>query len=233
MALNVTAAVMHAPWYAYRGAIVSALRKKIPGLHVVEDTERKGCWHTAKRAWSLGLELGGTHHLVLQDDVKLCASFWRHLPYVVSHAPRQAIYLYSCRQTVLRLSRENDCHWIRQWGALNAQAIVLPAPIIKDWLRWLDEEGNIPDDVMPDVDDSRLALYLMANDMESWITVPTLVDHVLPNASTLGHNNPDHVSCDFLADRKPGSVEWRKGLPSPPSAGGPLYKVYRKKCGLP
>ena len=229
--IKVSSAVMHAPWNAYRASLVNVLRKKIANLKVIEDTNREGVWQTAKRSWLSAFNTNSTHHLVVQDDIEVCNGFMADLPHVISALPDKPIYLFTTRNSVLEAAQNKDSHWVRQYGALSGCGVILPKWMIKEWFEWLPTV--IPDDWEPNVDDSRLALFLLSRKESAWITIPTLVEHLGASSSEIGHNNARRVSCNYLGSRRPREIDWTKGAKDAPTAGsGMSYEGYLKKCKL-
>lgn len=227
MRVQLSAAVMHTPWVPFRALTVDRLRRQIPRLRVCADHDREGVWPTARRAWLAHSQLA-THHLVLQDDVGLCPGFWRGLPAMVAQAAQQPLYLFSARPAVAKAAQLAGVRWVREPGALWAQAIVLPVPMIHAWLDWLDEQG-IGDDWHPEWDDVRLSLYLMAHRLDCWIPVPNPVEHLLPCGSTIGHGGARRISSTYTGEPI-HATDWRPGMA--PRIAGRSYKAYRKACGL-
>ena len=80
-------------------------------LAVVRDTRREGCWPTYRRT----LEAAGqaSHHLVLQDDLRLCRDFIRSVKEVIRARPENVIALYTNTRAVLT-ARDRGESWVER-----------------------------------------------------------------------------------------------------------------------
>src|SRR5262245_28124272 len=97
--IDISIAIQHTPNRPDRRqwaqAMIEQLRNEDPGvrLEVIEDTELEGCWPTYRRA----LEAAGdaSHHLVLQDDLRLCKDFIQSVKEVIRVRPANLLALYT------------------------------------------------------------------------------------------------------------------------------------------
>lgn len=93
--VRITLAIMHHPSRAKRiPALVRACAPLVP--QVISDPDPGGPpspLRTAKRAWA-AVDAPATHHVVLQDDVRPCASFAHRLREVLASCPHHAVALY-------------------------------------------------------------------------------------------------------------------------------------------
>lgn len=153
----------------------------------------EGTWRTARHAWNAGLESGGTHVAVIQDDVRPCP----HFPEVAAHAvaakPEDAITFYANRKPCEEAAARGD-HWAflgTSW--LMGQAFCLPTSLVAS----LVEHGDSLDGRFTDFrtcEDFRYQDFLRATKRGVWATVPSLVEHASPAASLIGYSNSNRTA---------------------------------------
>lgn len=241
-AVRLSVAIMLAPWEADRRTItVVNLRQLhremhrepplvVPGIGIIEDKQRQGCWPTARRALQYGIRcsaLGATHHVMLQDDVVLCPDFLSQVRAAVSRCSNVPIALFA-RRKVISEARQQGSSWAVIPDGIWGQGYCLPSQFISPFLRWEAEH------IAPDFkhDDSRLAMFLLEHQRPVWATVPSLVEHALPSNSLLGQSNKGKVATWFCGHRKLDRDHWTKGWQTPPIGANCLarsyYRFYRK-----
>lgn len=184
----IAVAVMHTPGAIERRPFVEAICREIPSAIVVEDRGR-GLWDTATRAWSI--ETGtATHHLVLQDDARLCVGFSGHVGSAIAARPLDALSFFS--------KPDADAgRWFTCRG-LTAVATCLPIELAREWSAWMRDHSA------PSNDDTLLIPWLAARGLERWFSNPSLVQHGdVP--SLLGH--PEGIRCDSFRSNH-GAIDW-------------------------
>lgn len=176
-------------------SLVSSLNYPV---RVMTDFNHNGMWWNAKRSWQV-YDTNATHHLVLQDDVKVCRNFIRYLYQIVEVKPTQCLTFYQglwatsfCRKALLQ-----NKHLIQLTRIGTAQAVLLPVNLIDSFLQFdLTHCHQIGKS-----DDTRLGWWEDAFGVETWLSVPELVSHIGKNQSVLGHhvnNIPDKYFKDNL-----------------------------------
>lgn len=202
---RLSTALMHVPTDPKRRLWAMALRDAVPGLTVVEDSERAGVWSTARRAW-LSFGPSATHHMVLQDDFQVCRGFLGRVRSAVAAHPNAAISAFAPPKVpeahheaaaAGRRFYETPSSSI-QWGG----TVVLPTEHALGFVRWADvmlpDLGRGRDSIFGDVDDVRLSMYLRAHGVQMLHTVPELVLHVGAGDSIIGHAaDAWRFGCDF------------------------------------
>lgn len=163
---------------------------------IIWDTDNNR-WNTGEKAW-LAHDPNASHHLVLQDDVILCNDLMHGCEQIVKHIPLMPISLFLMNkkryglQTIADEAKNRNCSWVilsrLNWG----QAIILPAPMIKPMIQWVNNVCNIPNY------DLRIALYLLHKNIPTYYTMPSLVDHRTDGASLIQKNMTE-----------PGTQSWR------------------------
>lgn len=202
-----TADVVLAPWDERRVSNIATY--DIPGLNVIPDMERQGCWPTVRRAWVNGMNAGGTHHLVLTDDAILPKGFWLAVNKAISMFPESPISLF----TVMRGATAVTGHWGVTWGVTGV-ANILPTYMIGPWLTW--DEKHVRSGCPHD--DVRMSAWTMAQEIPVMVPLPCLASHgELPSVvkHTLGKV---HSQASVFQDDVTG-VDWSKGADSPSLIG--------------
>jgi hypothetical protein len=219
---RLTAAVALAPWARDRVANVAAY--DIPDLILVTDNKADGCWPTVRRAWQAGIDAGGTHHLVLTDDLTLADEFWQGLHNAVAARPADFLSLLTVRRGA-RDAVARGKHWCVSWGGLTGAANVLPSGLVADFLAW--EQANI-DPACPH-DDVRLSAWCLQNQPRRrvYTPVPCLVDHgrflsVIPDSPAFGtHHSPAAAFCTGDASL----IDFTLGLDDPEPIGASVDRL--------
>lgn len=222
--VRITAAIMHVPGVGRDDSLASIVSALEPmKAEIVADPERRGVWPTARRAWVTGLDAGGTHHLVIQDDAAPCSRFRELLSSAVAQKPDAILSLFTMRRLPVEEARGRGLSWA--WGpdAAYGLALLMPVGMIGAMLAW--EREHIREDYPHD--DNRVALFARASGLGVWLTCPQLVNHgALP--SLLGHrwsshgapwlSGGDDVDWTAGADAPvhiPANVRWRAALRDP------------------
>ena len=155
MDIRISVAIMHHPRRADR--IPSLLASCAPlAAQVIVDPDPSGTpspLRTAKRAWA-AVPDEATHHLVLQDDVRLSAGFAAHLADAIRARPRYAVALHSNWNSpqnsyLVRRAAAAGSAWAplshTEW--IPTQGLVLPAERARDLAAFL---APISDDIRDD-----------------------------------------------------------------------------------
>jgi hypothetical protein len=187
--------------------IIRKLGVRVP---VFYDTERRGPWFNARRAWG-SVKSGATHHLVLQDDVLLCGNFIKTVEHLCSLRPDQILNLFSLRKIVAE-AKDAETSWVKATNLILAPAIVMPTPFIPRMLRWQDQ--NLSSDYLHD--DGRIQMWMEYEKRPAYIPAPNIVEHI-DGKSEMGHHTPlPRKSRWFIGENVDGmSVDWSKGFDSP------------------
>ncbi|MDF5757595.1 hypothetical protein [Spongiactinospora sp. TRM90649] len=157
-----------------------ALRDRHPELRasvVVDPRPEDGpaTIRTALAAWAAA-DPEGTHHLVLQDDVVLCAGFLDRLTAAITRFPTVALSLFtewgSATSHHLRLVSLFGASWAEVIDDyVPSVALVLPTAIARDFG---DMAGGPPQAAQDDV---ALAGFLRARGVRTLCGIPTLAEH--------------------------------------------------------
>jgi hypothetical protein len=165
------------------------------------DFKKHGHWYNAKRCWKAGLEVDSTHHLLLQDDIRVCNNFIAGVLALIEAVPDQILNLF--------FGHRKDFDGTSRWGSAESvwgQAIVMPKNILSEFLEW--EAANIKPEFIHD--DSRVSLFMAATNRRAMVPFPNLVDHRdTEMKSVLGHpRGVRRTSIDYMGTRNPLDFDW-------------------------
>lgn len=205
---------MHHP---VRAELIPPLLDKLGhDVPVIVDENSDGIWETAKRAW-LSFDSRATHHLVLQDDIRVCNNLLDALPKILRFVhPLDSISLCSQIQAT-ETARERNLSWLRTKRVQHGQALIQPTSQIADWIAWCDYY------VRPEYrfDDGRLEMYLRDRDRWLWSTIPALVQHDDNGSVSKQVQNTEKTSESYDIDYyigdngDPFSIDWSNGVALP------------------
>ncbi|MFJ5545580.1 hypothetical protein [Micromonospora chalcea] len=162
---------------------------------------------TAKVAWASIAE-GATHHLVLQDDARVCDDFATHVVAAIARRPAHGIALYTDWSSpqnsfLCRLAAVAGSPWAAlspmEW--IPALAFLLPADVAADLAAYL---APIPDEVTDD--DQMIARYCRERGVPMLATVPHLVDNRGLPTLIAGHGGRHHAT--VWAPPVPSDTHW-------------------------
>lgn len=207
--VSLSVSVMHASFDRKRRYNVSQLISQIgeqnirdywAGFEVMGDMFGRGCWWNARRCWKSGSSSPVTHHMILQDDIRVCADFAQGVLKVIEARPTDVISLFC----LPRKGFESlDCRWGEAEGAWGC-GLIMPKELIKEFLDW--ELKNVRLDFKHD--DSRVSLFCVKNKRTVKVPFPNLVDHLaLPSTLGNGWSKPRH-SPMFLEQGSPLDYDW-------------------------
>ena len=188
-------------------------------VDVFTDSDSRGVWWNTARAWR-AIPEGTTHRILLQDDTLPCRDFPDAARAALAHKPNSHVSFFGNTKKMLDALARGK-HWVAHrasWGV----APCLPVHTILPFLAWADNPSNWPSDAvgrMPDGsllvhDDYLLKVFLKRNGISSYLTVPSLVEHVGRERSLLGHNRSvgtQLLSAIFIGQNMDGSaIDWSR-----------------------
>lgn len=198
-------------------------------LQVVEDPAPQlapSALRTGRLAWD-AVAPDATHHLVIEDDTRLCSGFPDIVLAAIAARPDHAISLYtewgSETSYAVRLAALAGCPWAEVVDDyVPTQALVLPARAARAFGRFPGSAGPLYDRTMH--------LFLATTGVPTLMTVPNLVDDARIS-SIEGH---DHLgaraSVCFVADTTasgpPPMVDW-----SAPAVAAPVVPAFSWTTG--
>lgn len=144
---------------------------------VLVDSDSKGHVFNGKRAW-LSYEDSASHHLVLEDDIRLCKGFGSLLSKVIEIKGFSLLSLFHIKNKQLWFYPESN--FVKMTHISWNQAIILPTPYIP-WLNRVFEQNSYKwvDDYLTDL--------CKGFKLDMWLVIPNLVQHVLPHNSLTGN----------------------------------------------
>ena len=205
----------------HRDETVERQREAVPGLLVVEDEWRQGSWPVVRAAYLRLLDErpDATHHVVLHDDMLPCRDFVRHLQGAVAAMPDEVVTTFSMRR-VIREAWERGHRWVRTAGLVWGGCSAHPAGWSLPYVEWAEAQVSPS---LPSAD-ARFTYWLqyVHGTGRSWLTVPSLTEHLEPGESLLGHGNGRRVATLF-ADEVGAPPDW--SVPYRPLTSGSRVPV--------
>ena len=187
---------------------ISASLQNQTGGRLFTDKNKTGSWWNAKRAWSFNG--GKSHILVLQDDVQLCEFMF---PLTIGRSkvtPKHIITYFTGPWfgRIRRWAKMRNEHWVRFQAVVTAQAILMPSDLVADFLSWDGEHMQ----QKPMHDDPHIRAWQLENNIDTWCTVPELVEHIGAAKSIVWPGDPTyrHRSIDFQQNL-PRDFDWTLG----------------------
>lgn len=162
-----------------------------------------------------------THILLLHHDILPCFNFIPTVEKLIALKENEPISFYTNNRIVDEALKKNK-HWIKLKIWFYTQAYTMPFATFEKAISWI--EANINEDDR-NSDDERLAMYFYFNKLLVNATVPSLVEHIGWNSTTVNYDRPlkgyldnkDHrMARKFIGiDHDPLSINWNNGLNSP------------------
>lgn len=147
---------------------------------VVEDPYRAGAWHTARRCWNQGLDDGCDWIVVLNDDALPCRDFEDRVRDALAERDEQdPVCFYTAHPDA---STVPPLRWYTTHDDLVGVGCALSRQSAIDFLAWCKEHDGEFEGFS---DDGRINLWAMSQGRLIYTTVPSLVEHQLPNESTV------------------------------------------------
>lgn len=173
---------------------------------IICDVKGNGSWWGHRQAM---LKYRGDYHLVLEDDVSLCKDFIEGLDQIVGLFPDNPVSLFNMATftSINAHAQKLGINFVGTNGA-TGQAQLWPVPILKKFIMWCDR--NVPE-LIP-FEDTRLWLWLNQTRTSIYLTCPNLVEHLLPDHSSLGFHGKNRHSADFLGHRSAALIDWSNNL---------------------
>lgn len=159
-----------------------------------------------------------THHVVVQDDVRLCDNFTKVVANAISYAdPFAPIGLYygggsskmSRHVAAAAEAEKHNASWIVRKGPIWGPAIVYPVATIPDLMKYF--KASIVENY-----DRRVMNYYHSMGQACWYSYPSLVDHRQGDSPSLcGHDRGNRVARRFITPQEALEMDW----------SGPVVKV--------
>lgn len=192
-------------------ALIKNLNTDRP-LKLCCDIRRMGNWLNTRKAW-LASDPGCSHHVILQEDVLPCLDFVSAAESIADLLSDKVVTFYSgasVKDYFQRVKSKRE-HWFRRTNVTPpGPAAMMSRELILSFLAWTDK--NLTASLILH-DEEPLWGFIHSQKLEVWNCVPTLVEHLGAERSSLGFNNAKKVSADFIgADVSGLSIDW-----SPPA----------------
>lgn len=135
-------------------------------------------WKVAREAWSM-FDPEADFHILIQDDALVCRDYLAGMEVALSHLPNDALvstYLGQGRNVPRRWAAmaekaeaSNAC-WVRSFTLMWGVSLAVPTRFIPDMIAWCDRKSGMPDDM-------RVGRWFQRQQLDTWYTWPSLVDH--------------------------------------------------------
>lgn len=170
--IAVTVAIPHLEGNPRRAANLAALADSLSyragwPIAVLMDVG-KGGLDTVERCWRRGLTMGGTHHLVLDDDATLCEGFAARLVQAITEKPSDILALFTPSLSLMDRARQKAESWVSHPAATGGVGLCLPLSDVgqmmaRSWGSYHTGDGLV-------------TAYALTHDRAVWHTAPSLVD---------------------------------------------------------
>lgn len=210
--IKLSIAIMHCPYYAERRLIVNniinqigykTILEELSDFRVIADWKKEGVWSTAKKGWEFLASTDATHCLLLQDDVTLCKDFIKSLIKCIEVFPSRIMSLYANRK-ICEEAKEKQIRWIQiadgTWGV----GMMFPKELLQTFYTW--QKKHLHPTWFHD--DMRYQLFCHKTKNYPLCPMPSLVQHILPSNSSLGHNNKNRIARWFEANKSYLEYDW-------------------------
>lgn len=178
--------VMHVPGIPSRAEALNKLLERCPNAVVMRDPERKGAWWNAERCWTHGLSMGADWIVVLNDDALPCENFEITCEKALKDRnPLNPVCLYATHPRAPEVKFHELGY--TTYDGLVGVGCALSAKAARDFLQWVKDNPGVDDYS----DDGRINLWAMATDRLVLTLVPSLVDHQLPDETTVPWSETD------------------------------------------
>jgi hypothetical protein len=158
-----------------------------------------GIWDTGRRALLAGIEMGATHHLVLQDDVILSEGLSELLPLLTRPG---CVCLYAGNQVAAKramaLARHHGYSWFRYGDVVYGPAVMVPVSDLQPLVAYGDASSIRSYD-------TRIRDYYRHLGQPAWYTAPSLVEHRHGNNPSIKGNRDDRHSSWFGSGQ---GIDW-------------------------
>lgn len=217
--------VMHVPGIPSRDESLRKLLERVPEAIVMSDPERLGVWFNARRCWAHGVESDYDWIIVLNDDALPCDGFLEVAEKALSsRSDMDPVCFYvnhpkAAEQERVKGGTLLTCGWYTTYDGLVGVGCALSVDAASDFLRW-EDEAMVPSGYP---DDARINLWAMATGRLIHTTVPSLVDHQLPNESMTG--NEDDDARKALVPPQPKEIMIGVNWDTPPRFFGRMYQT--------
>lgn len=195
-----------------RAAFVEELSARLQGQAKVVWDRNDDRWDTGRRS-VLAFDENATHHAVIQDDALVASHLIEGVEKLLQHKPHSPISLYTGKvrpngpvfARLMQRAQMSGASWLAWpelcWGV----GLVFPTSMIEEMIAFCDTK-NIANY------DSRLSSYLMAKQIPTFYSVPSLVDHRSGEANPslvpgrTGLNRVAHQFCGEDTDAR--TLDW-------------------------
>lgn len=194
--MSVSFAIQHHP---SRADLLPRILEAVPEAFVCLDPEPETNlnWPVGASAWNVGMTMGATHHVVLEDDAIPCAHFREAIELAIAARPTYALSFWANKKQVGE-ALEAGASWVFSPKFYGTVCVAMPVGWIREFLEW----GARPEYEGRPSMDWRLREFLRAINQRILLSAPCLVQHGEPSGSLLWANrgNRNRVTRHFADD---------------------------------
>lgn len=222
--VKLSAAITVAEWIENRKRNSRLLKKRlesagIPTMLVrVEQTDDRSIWLDQKRAWLKHTSFDSTHHIVIQDDVKLCENFAGLVHQAIQAKPNVTISCYTNHVGVMERAKAANKNWVAIKEGIWGVALLLPCDDIQPLFDYVHNTfGPKPLIHEPPI----RAWQSLEKGEYVWCPAPCLVQHMAPNDSSVGNSGHDRRTAGWFEDApNPDTIDYTDTADVPRNARG-------------
>lgn len=212
-----------------RGDAASRVTAQAPpgALAVVTDPVPSGpptVLRTALAAWE-AIPPSATHHLIVQDDMRLSATLFERARLAIEAMPQAALALFalwdSRNGAAVRLGALSGARWVASVNEhTQCAALILPRAVATGYVDYVRSHSwTWPEDIL-------MSRYLRSQNVPCFIAVPNLAEHNdLPSIAGNSFRGPRRSACFLPADRPGGEDRAHTEL-----SVVPFFKYGRAQC---
>jgi hypothetical protein len=228
--------VSHCPWLPDRVANMALVRPLLarPGTSYTEVTDRAKNWVWSRKLWGWGAaQLGASHVVFLQDDLRFSPAFWAVLEAMVRARPNRVISLVSNHPMSERALVAG--HPFFTMCECLGTGYVFPSALLHVFLDWRD---RMPvSELAITNEDFQITRWLFETGRKVWCPIPTVLqtqdDAITSTTPVDGAYAYRRSYVDWEDPRVAGvpitSVDYWRGRPgrTPPDFGTTVERDYR------
>jgi len=215
MALSVAIMGVPSRRSLYRGGMLNVLPD---GVQIIEDTEGRGVFPTAFRAWS-SYNPQATHHLVLHDDLLLPLNFMSLVTNVMERNPENVLSFHAF-SVKIHDAFQSGAPWA-VCKQISGQANLYPVLILERLMGFCKHQLKPKMPLKPGKkflsDAAAVNMFLRVEHRKAYMPLPNFVQHAAPRDGVAGQNNLGKISPCYIGDYPGAKFDWSfdKDLPYP------------------
>lgn len=195
--MKIALALPHTPWIPERVSSFKRLQNALDGEERVEGLElvgrlvleeREPLWAWTDRMFRWGLESEADYLVQIQDDVTVAPAFWHRLHAMLQEVGNQLVALHTCHPAARMIARDGaGRRWCTTADGFVGVAWAFPRAKLAAFLEWKDHALK-PRAVERVTEDMLVNAWCLANHIDVWHPIPTIIRHDEKVPSTYGND---------------------------------------------